>query len=228
VALEACHRVLKRPSPTGKSIFWVDADSRLTLEADLERISSKIGLHRQSVCDIWYVFMDFLKSRYSGDWVLVFDNVTDTSGFLDFPPASSLRHNSSNQMLVDMIPSKPHSNILFLAREASCLEAILGSKKSRLLRLSPPTIEGSTRIVEEMGRQLQNTGISNVILDEKKRTLAETFGCNPSSLLQAVIQAHRKPEMLDALEEQAYAVTSREELVCRSIMVSPNHHPLRR
>jgi hypothetical protein len=228
VALEACHRILKTPSPTRKSIFWVDADNRLTIEADLERISSKTGLRRQSPRDVCYVFMDFLKSRYSGDWVLIFDNVTDRSGFLDFPPASSFRHNSSNRNLVDMIPSKPRCNILFLAREASCLEAILGSRNSRLLRVSPPTIEGSTRIVEEMGRQLQNAGISNVIVDEKKRILAELFGCNPSSLLQAVIQAHRKPKMLDALEEQAYAVTSMEELVRRSIMVSLNHYPLRR
>jgi hypothetical protein len=228
VALEACHRILKRPSPPGKSIFWVDADSRLTLEADLERISSKIGLHRQSSRDICYVFMDFLKSRYSGDWVLVFDNVTDTSGFLDFLPTSSFRHNPSNRNLVDMIPPKPRCNIFFLAREASCLEAILGSRKNRLLRLSPPTIEGSTRMVEEIGQQLQNAGISNVISDEKKRTVAKLFGCNPSSLLQAVIQSHRKPEMLDALEEQAYAITSSEELVCHSIMVFPNHHPLRR
>lgn len=203
MALEVCNRISKEPSRPAKSIFWVDSSSRLTIDADLQRISSEVGLHRDLSGDLSCLVIDFLKSRYSGDWVLVFDNITNGSIFLEFfTPINPYRHTPGRRRLVDMIPSKPYCNVLFLAHQASCLEAIFNGTTSKVLQLPSLTIEDGVHVIDEMQGQSQSADGSTKILDSTKTTISRLFGHNLGCLVQVVKHVNRRPEILEALESQ--------------------------
>lgn len=181
---------------------------------DLNRISSQIGAGDKGRDDRRSIVMDFLKSRYSGDWILVFDNVNDKSIFLDpFQPINPLRHTPKKRRLLDMLPSKPNCSILFLAREASDLAEILDSMNSKTLHISRPTIEEYMCIIEDLEQQLQKPDTMNPLCAGTKRRLAECFGFNPTCLIQVVNQVLRNPELLDEIYGRLDATISETERV---------------
>jgi hypothetical protein len=198
----------------GKSVFWVEASSSTSIEADLRGIAHAIGLPSQQWVDTLFIVMDWLKSKYSGEWVLVFANVIDKSVFLEpFRRMNTLPHTPTRYKLLDVIPSKADCSILFLSSHAECLKTILSGPHNEIIELPPLSIEASIDMIEDMDRQQCSIEGTIPIPSADRRRLAELFACNPVCLLQAARQIASGHETLGNFERQAGSSFSQDDLV---------------
>jgi hypothetical protein len=164
--------------------------------------------------DTFSIVTDWLKSKYSGEWVLVFDNVIDKAVFLEpFTRKNSLPHTPTRCKLLDMIPSKADCSILFLSSDAECLKTILSGPHNEIIELPPLSIEASINMIEDMEQQQRSVEGTTPIPSADRKRLAELFACNPVCLSQAARQIASGHETLDNFERQAGSSFSQDDLV---------------
>jgi hypothetical protein len=217
MALELSH-LLQNISPGGeassggKSVFYIQASTHANVEADFRRLASTIGLPSG---DLFLHVQDWLNSKYSGDWVLIFDDVNDKRVFLNsLMRTRALPHTPTRSRLLDMIPDKKGCSVLFLSDNVACLKEILGQSHNDIIEVPPLNIPISMKILENKIQLGYNTNASTLESTSHYTKLSELFACNPVALIQAAQLVNLGHATVESFQDQANTVPSSKHLVC--------------
>jgi hypothetical protein len=195
-----------------KSVFHIQANTYANIEADFMRLATIVGLPSD---DLLMHIKDWLKSKYSGNWILIFDDVDDKSVFLDtLTRTNALPHTPTRSRLLDMIPRKRDCGVLFLSDDKACLREILDQSHDEIIEISPLSLAANVKILENQVQPAHDTNTSTLESTTYSTKLAELFTCNPVAIIQAAQLIELRHTTMESLQHEASTLSSPKGLVC--------------
>ena len=171
--------------------------------------------------DVFLCIEDWLKSKYSGEWVLVFDDVSDKTVFLSpFLRQLALPHTPTRRKLLDMLPHKQGCGILFMSEDEACLNEILNQSQEQIVELPPLSGPASVEILRNRNQIDQETVACSPKSTSCSSELAHLFVSNPVTLLQAAQQIDRGYRTINDFHQLAGPAQSHNSLVRPIISLS--------
>ena len=179
LAVELAHQLCEERQHAGEistpALYWLRASSQANVESDVRAIAQKIGLigeqyhSREAKDDIFILFKDWFQSKYSRDWVLVFDEIHDESVFFNnFTPSVTLPYTGQIRRLHDMMPRKPGCAILYVCQD-SCSAGRLLSRSYSLNVVNVPRM-GSQECLK-----LVRNGLGSFMTDQELHSQESTI-----------------------------------------------------